>query len=255
MTESSLDPDRLGPTADPLSSLDPATARIAAMDAALPSWHLGPFWAAVALLALVLMLAVMVWPLRGRIANSRVLRQFSAVRRVSSDPSIVRQPHLLPSLSAQSARDHPLCLPRSLHPAHIDSNAHTRVRVHTTTTATRTHTHTASLSLVLCRSLPRTHSTLSRARAHFKPWLASCRPMRVLAQAHAALDIEDTPCIGTSMSPGLAPTPGAAPTPDVNPGYSTFRLDVEEQTVLQQWRDAREEWKKSIATAARGLRT
>tara|TARA_B100000795_G_C22760260_1_gene423288 strand:+ start:579 stop:818 length:240 start_codon:yes stop_codon:yes gene_type:complete len=79
--------------------------------------------------------------------------------------------------------------------------------------------------------------------------------MRVLAQAHAALDIEDTPCIGTSMSPGLAPTPGAAPTPDVNPGYSTFRLDVEEQTVLQQWRDAREEWKKSIATAARGLRT
>ena len=90
MTESSLDPDRLGPTADPLSSLDPATARIAAMDAALPSWHLGPFWAAVALLALVLILAVLVWPLRRRIANSRVLRQFAAVRRVSSDPSIVR---------------------------------------------------------------------------------------------------------------------------------------------------------------------
>ena len=74
------------------------------------------------------------------------------------------------------------------------------------------------------------------------------------AQASAVLDIEDTPCIGTSMSPGLAPTPGAAPTPDVNPGYSTFRLDVEERTVLQQWRDAREEWKKSVATAARGLR-
>ena len=91
MTEGdSLDPDRLDPTADPLSSLDPATARITTMDAALPSWHLAPFWAAVALLALVLMLAVMVWPLRGRIANSRVLRQFAAVRRVSSDPSIVR---------------------------------------------------------------------------------------------------------------------------------------------------------------------
>jgi hypothetical protein len=70
------------------------------MDAALPSWHLAPFWAAVALLALVLMLAVIVWPLRGRIANSRVLRQFAAVRRVSSDPSIVRWPHLLPSVFA-----------------------------------------------------------------------------------------------------------------------------------------------------------
>ena len=165
MTESSLDPDRLGPTADPLSSLDPATARIAAMDAALPSWHLGPFWAAVALLALVLILAVLVWPLRRRIANSRVLRQFSAVRRVSSDPSIVRQPHLLPSVSAQSARDHPLCLPRSLHPAHIDSNAHTRVRVHTTTTATRTHTHTASLSLSFSAGLFPVHTAPSLARA------------------------------------------------------------------------------------------
>ena len=165
MTESSLDPDRLGPTADPLSSLDPATARIAAMDAALPSWHLGPFWAAVALLALVLILAVLVWPLRRRIANSRVLRQFSAVRRVSSDPSIVRQPHLLPSVSAQSAHDHPLCLPRSLHPAHIDSNAHTRVRVHTTTTATRTHTHTASLSLSFSAGLFPVHTAPSLARA------------------------------------------------------------------------------------------
>ena len=96
---------------------------------------------------------------------------------------------------------------------------------------------------------------LSCARAHFKPRLASRRNMRACAQASAVLDIEDTPCIGTSMSPGLAPTPGAAPTPDVNSGYSTFRLDVEEQTVLQQWRDAREEWKKSIASAARGLRT
>lgn len=84
-----LDSDRLEPTVD---SLDPATARITSMDAALPSWHLAPFWAAVALLALVLMLAVMVWPLRGRIESSRVLRQFAAVRRcsVSSDPSIVR---------------------------------------------------------------------------------------------------------------------------------------------------------------------
>ena len=85
----SLDPDRLEPAVD---SLDPATARITSVDDALPSWHLAPFWAAVALLALVLMLAVMVWPLRGRIENSRVLRQFAAVRRcsVSSDPSIVR---------------------------------------------------------------------------------------------------------------------------------------------------------------------
>ena len=97
---------------------------------------------------------------------------------------------------------------------------------------------------------------LSLARAYSKPLVSE--PPRyacVHAQASAVLDIEDTPCIGTSMSPGLAPTPGAAPTPDVNPGYSTFRLDVEEQTVLQQWRDAREEWKKSVATAARGLRT
>ena len=85
----SLHPDRLEPAVD---SLDPATARITSVDDALPSWHLAPFWAAVALLALVLMLAVMVWPLRGRIENSRVLRQFAAVRRcsVSSDPSIVR---------------------------------------------------------------------------------------------------------------------------------------------------------------------
>ena len=84
----SLDPDRLEPAVDSL----PATARITSVDDALPSWHLAPFWAAVALLALVLMLAVMVWPLRGRIENSRVLRQFAAVRRcsVSSDPSIVR---------------------------------------------------------------------------------------------------------------------------------------------------------------------
>ena len=83
----SLDPDQLDPTSDPL---DPAKARVTTVDATLPSWHLVPFWAAMALLALVLILAVIVWPLRRRIANSRVLRQFAAVRRVSSDPSIVR---------------------------------------------------------------------------------------------------------------------------------------------------------------------
>ena len=132
------------------------------MDAALPSWHLAPFWAAVALLALVLMLAVIVWPLRGRIANSRVLRQFAAVRRVSSDPSIVRWPHLLPSVFAGPycpihARNR-LCLPRSLRVPRTHRLTRTRARArahhHNNNTHARTHAHTPSLSPSLSADLP-----------------------------------------------------------------------------------------------------
>ena len=103
-------------------------------------------------------------------------KQQGAPAVFGSPTRIVGPKHCAPTPSAalrvcpirpRSARDHPLCLPRSLHPAHIDSNAHTRVRVHTTTTATRTHTHTASLSLSrsLPVSSPYTQHPLSRARA------------------------------------------------------------------------------------------
>ena len=38
-------------------------------------------------------------------------------------------------------------------------------------------------------------------------------------------------------------------------GYSTFRLDVEEETLLRQWRAAREQWRRSAAAAAECVRT
>ena len=86
MAESAfLDPDPLVPTAD---AMDPEAAEMVSGNATPPSWHLAPFWAAVALLALVLMLSLMVWPLRRRIASSRVLQLFAM--RTQHRPHIVR---------------------------------------------------------------------------------------------------------------------------------------------------------------------
>ena len=60
------------------------------------------------------------------------------------------------------------------------------------------------------------------------------------------MDVEDTPIMaGTAMSPSGQ----SAPAP-VDTGYSTFRLDQEEDQMLQQWRAARADWKQSV-TAVR----
>ena len=60
------------------------------------------------------------------------------------------------------------------------------------------------------------------------------------------MDIEDMPIMaGTSKSPSGP----SAPAP-VDTGYSTFRLDQEEDQMLQQWRAARADWKQSV-TAVR----
>lgn len=80
---------------------------------------------------------------------------------------------------------------------------------------------------------------------------------------HAVMDVEEAPVLahsgtalmasahGTSLSPAVQP---AASGP-VDTGYSTFRLDVEEETMLGEWRAARAEWQKSLRTPGGTLKT
>ena len=70
---------------------------------------------------------------------------------------------------------------------------------------------------------------------------------------HAIMDVEDAPVLahsGTALMAGTTLSPAAQPAAlgPADTGYSTFRLDVEEGTMLGEWRAARAEWQKSLRT-------
>tara|TARA_B110001452_G_scaffold264502_1_gene267606 strand:- start:945 stop:1460 length:516 start_codon:yes stop_codon:yes gene_type:complete len=77
---------------------------------------------------------------------------------------------------------------------------------------------------------------------------------------HAVMDVEDAPVrahSGTALMAGTSLSPAAQPAASgpVDTGYSTFRLDVEEDTMLGEWRAQRDAWQKSLRTPGGSLKT
>ena len=74
------------------------------------------------------------------------------------------------------------------------------------------------------------------------------------------MDVEDAPVLahsGTALMAGTSLSPAAQPASSgpADTGYSTFRLDVEEETMLGEWRAQRDAWQKSLRTPGGSLKT